>query len=118
MIIPGNPQTHIEGPRGVPSDVGGSPNTPSRDTDPGGHRGEEVESRDVEVVQDYGSVFNSAGYDGTHPRSDGSERDVEMNMQCRHTGPLSHRGEQVELGGNQGNQERQNCGNGNDTGSR
>ena len=104
--------TYQGSPRGDTSDGGAGTNAPSRDTGPGGHRGEEEASRVVEGVRDRVKVVNGAGYDGTRPRSDGSERDVEPNAQCRRTGPLGHRGERDGLGDVEDDLERRSDGEG------
>ena len=71
--VPGNTHTYQESPMGDTSGGGGDMNTPSRDTRPGGCRGEQVESRVVEAHSDCHKVLDRAGIDGTHPRSDGNE---------------------------------------------
>ena len=117
-VVPGDVHSTREGPIGVTSDVGGGMNAPSRDTCPGGHRGEDASSRGVEGVRDRANVVDRAGYDGKNPRSEENERDGGTDARTRETGPLGHRGEQVELGGDEGDLERQSCGDGDDTDGR
>ena len=113
--VPDDVHSTQEGPRGVTSDVGGGTNAPCRDTGPGGLVGEQVEPRDVEGVWSQKMVVNRVEYDGTGPRSDGSERGVETNAQCRHTGPGGRLGERDGLGDVEDDLERRSDGDGDQT---
>ena len=110
--------TYQGSPRGDTSDGGSGTNVPSRDRPPGGHLGDQEESRGIEGVRDRDKVVDHAGYDGKHPRSKENERDGGTDARTRETRPLGHRGERVKLGGDEGDRERQSCGNGNDTDGR
>ena len=56
----------------------------------------------IEGKPDRTKVVYSAGYDGTHPRSDRSKCIVVTNVQRQDPGPGGHRGEQGVSGGVEG----------------
>ena len=111
-------QTYQDGPIGEGNQRVDDANALCRDTWPGGQMGELEGSRGVEVVRDRVKVVDGAGYDLIHPRTDGNERVVETNSQCRRTGPGGHGGEQVGWGDIEGDRERQRDGDGDQRGGR
>ena len=106
------------GPGNERNERGGDANPPSRDRDPGGHSGGQVELRVVEGGSGRHKVVDRAGYDWIHPRTDGNERVVETNAQCRDGGPGGRFGEQVGLEDIEGDRERQSDGDGDQRGGR
>ena len=114
-VVPGDVHSTQEGPRGEGNQRVDDANASDRDTQSRGCRSDQVESRGVEGVRDRQRIVDRAGYDGICPKCDRNERDGGTDARTRETGPLGHRGEQVELGGDEVDRERQSCGNGDDT---
>ena len=81
-------------------------NAPSRVTGPGGHLEVQGDSRGIEVDRDCCKVLEGAEHVGKGPRSEEDKRYVETNTLCRVRGLGGHRGEEVEPGGVEGDQER------------
>ena len=102
--------TYQGSPRGVTSDAGGGTNVPSRDRPPGGHLGDQEESRGVEIVRDRANIVDRAGYYGNHPGSEENEHDGGTDARTRDRGPGGHRGKQGESGDIDGDRERQSDG--------
>ena len=117
-VVPGGTHSIQEHPRSVRNEHVNGTNSPCQDRAPRGCRIDQVESRGAEGVWDCKNVVDHARYNGTHPRSEENERDGGMDVRTQETGPLGHRGEQVELGGNEGDRERQSDGYGDKRGGR
>ena len=106
------------GPGSERNEHGGDVIPPSRDRDPGGHSGGQVELRVIEGGSGRYKVVYCAGYDWIRPRTDGNERVVETNAQCRDRGPGGRLGEQVRWEDIKGDRERQSGGDGDQRGGR
>ena len=76
----------------------------------GGHLGDREESEGAEDGLVRASVVDSAGHDGIGPTSEGNQRFVEINAQCRENRPGGHSGEQVESGVIKADRKRRNDG--------
>ena len=109
---PGGPRTYQEGPIGGTSEDGSDTSASDRDTQPGGCRGEQVESKGTEGDSDRTSAINRAELDGIGPGSDRDERVGDTNPLRRDNRPGGQLGERVELGDVEGDRERQSDGEG------
>ena len=83
---------------------------PGRGTGPGGCLELQEESRVVKVDWDRQNILQGPRYDGTHPRSDGSERVDGANALCQENQPGGQTGEQGGPGDVEGDQECQSDG--------
>ena len=110
--IPGGIHNVQERPEGVRNERVDGTDAPSRDTDPGRDLELQGESEVIEGDPDRAIVVDSAEYDGTHPRSDGSTRVVETNAPCRDNRLGGHIGERGGPGDAEGDWERLSDGEG------
>ena len=70
--------------------------------------------RGVKGVRDRKSIVDRTGYDGNHRRNEENKCDSSTDTWIWETRPVGHRGEQIKLGGDKGNQECQSCSHSND----
>ena len=88
--VPGGVHSVQESPRMVSNERADETDAPRRYWPPGGCLELQGESEVIEGEPDPTNVVDHTGYDGKGPRSDGSERVVEMNAPCRENRPGGH----------------------------
>ena len=110
--VPGDVHSTREGPRSDTSDAGGSTDASSRDTGPGGRRGDEELSRGIEADSDRQMAVYPAGYDWRYPRGVGNECADEMDAPGRDRGPGGHIDKSGESRGVEGDLKRRRDGHG------
>jgi hypothetical protein len=110
--VPGDAHSTQEGPRCKANGGGGETSASDRDTWPGGCRGEQEESRGVEVSRDRQKDVDGAEYDGNRPRSEENERDVDTNALHRDRWPGGRLCERGGSGYVEGDLERRSDGDG------
>ena len=93
---PSDAHRHQECPRNIRDERVDRMNGPDQNRAPGGDRGEQGESRGIEVDSDYRNVVNDAECDGTCPRCEENEGVVETNAQRQDQGPGGAESDQVE----------------------
>jgi hypothetical protein len=105
--VPGDFQRPQERPTSVSIERVDDANAPRRRHSPGSHLGEPEASRGVEGVRDRGTVVDSAEHDRIGLSSDGNEREVGTNAQCRRNRPKGHLSKLKASKGAQGDWGRQ-----------
>ena len=93
MAVPGGAHNVQERSRKVSNERVDETDTPHRVREPGGHRDLQEAPRVVEGAPDCAKVVDSAGHDGTSPRSSENAHGDGTNTPCRNTGPGGHLGE-------------------------